>query len=231
MNQEESIKTCIVIPVFNEAAVIRDVLEGVKKYGWSQILVVDDASGDKTSEEAGKVSGVQVFRHKVNRGKGAATKTGIEAAKLLNAAVIVTMDGDGQHDPGDIEKLARPIFAGKYDVALGTRLKSHQGMPKRKVLANYIGNILTWLLYGIWVTDSQSGMRAYSIHAASMIRTKADRYEYESEVLREIHDQKLSYVEVPIKAIYTSYSMGKRHKQGFINGIRALYKMIWNMLS
>lgn len=226
---EENI--CVVLPAFNEEQVIGEVIEGIKKHGYRHIIVVDDASLDKTGETAALIAGVTVLTHKINRGKGAATKTGIEAAKLRSAAVIVTMDADGQHDPGDINRLVQPIRNGKCEVTLGTRLTNTAGMPARKILANQIGNLITWLLYGLWVTDSQSGMRAYSKKAAELIETKADRYEYESEVIREIKNKKLRFLEVPIRTIYTEYSMGKRQKQGLINGLRALYKMIWNMIS
>jgi glycosyltransferase involved in cell wall biosynthesis len=173
---------------------------------------------------------ITALRHKINRGKGAATKTGIEAAKLLGADIIVTMDGDGQHDPKDIEKLIDPILKKNCDVVLGSRLVNPKGMPKHKIVANHIGNFFTWYLFGLWVTDSQSGFRAYSRHAAEVINTKADRYEYDSEVIREIYVYKLKFTEIPIAVRYTEYSMGKFQKQGFANGIVTLYKMFWKLI-
>jgi glycosyltransferase involved in cell wall biosynthesis len=227
-NQNES-KIFIVIPAFNEESVIQDVIKEVQDVGYNNIIVVDDGSNDNTYGKA-KTLGAIVFRHKINRGKGAATKTGIEAAKLLEADIIVTMDGDGQHDPKDIEKLVEPIIQNNCDVVLGTRFQNPKGMPWYKIIANKIGNFFTWYLFGLWVTDSQSGFRAYSKHAAKVIDTKADRYDYDSEVIREIYIYKLKYKEVPITVRYTEYSIGKLEKQNLSNGFKTLYKMIFKLI-
>lgn len=220
----------IVVPAYNEAAVIADVIREVQAAGDYKIIVVDDGSLDDTFVKARSLPGVVALRHKINRGKGAATKTGIVAANKLGADIIVTVDGDGQHDPGDIEALIEPIRAGECDVVLGTRPRMKGEMPLIKIIANKIGNIVTWLLYGIHVSDSQSGFRAYSHFAATIIDTKADKYEYDSKVIREINNNRLRFTEVPIKVRYTEYSMGKPQKQGFINGIKTLVRMIWGML-
>lgn len=219
----------IVIPAFNESRVVLDVIDEIKQCGFNNIILVDDGSQDDTFEKAQK-AGVIALKHKINRGKGAATKTGIEAAKLLGADIIVTMDGDGQHDANDIQKLIKPILSGKKDVVLGTRLKDPRGMPFYKRIQNYIANIFTWYLFGLWVTDSQSGFRAYSKKAADLINTKYDRYEYDSEVIREIFVYKLKFEEVAIKVSYTEYSTTKAQKQDFTNGLKTLYKMFLKII-
>lgn len=221
----------IVLPAYNEEKIIREVLREIQSAGYKKIIIVDDGSKDQTYEKAKEVPGVIALRHKLNRGKGAATKTGIEAAKLLGAGIIVTMDSDGQHNPSDIARLIEPIKNNHCDVVLGTRLKNPEGMPWYKILANHVGNAITWYFYGLWVSDSQSGFRAYSRHASELINTKTDRYEYDSEVIREIYLYKLKYREVPIEVRYTEYSMGKIQKQGFINGLKTFYKIIWNIIS
>lgn len=221
----------IILPAYNEEKVIRDTLEEIRSAGHTNIILVDDGSRDQTYEKARTVPGVVALRHRLNRGKGAATKTGIEAAKLLGAGIIVTMDSDGQHNPTDIARLVEPIQKNHCDVVLGTRLKDPRGMPWYKVLANWVGNAITWYFYGLWVSDSQSGFRAYSRHASELINTKTDRYEYDSEVIREIYLYRLKYQEVPIEVRYTEYSMGKIQKQGFINGLKTFYKIVWNLIS
>ena len=220
----------VVIPAFNEAQVIADVIREVQSAGDYNIIVVDDGSKDNTCQTAASCPGVVALCHKINRGKGAATKTGIVAANKLGADIVVTIDGDGQHDPLDIEELIRPIIDGECEVVLGVRRKKKGEMPFLKIIANKIGNTVTWFFYGIHVSDSQSGFRAYSRYAAGIIDTKADKYEYDSKVIREINNNRLSYKEVPIKVRYTEYSMGKTQKQGFVNGIRTLVRMIWDML-
>lgn len=219
----------IVIPAYNESAIIGDVIHEIRHAGYSNIIVVDDGSKDDTEKQA-RQTGVITLRQKLNRGKGAATKTGIEAAKLLGADIVITLDGDGQHDPNDIPALIRPILRNHSDVVLGSRLIDPKGMPKYKILHNKISNLLVWYFYGLYVTDSQSGFRAYSRHAAEVINTSTDRYEYDSEVIREIYRYKLRYTEVPIAVRYTDYSMGKLHKQNLWNGIKTLYRMIWRII-
>ncbi len=231
MTEKEQKKVFIAIPAFNEESVIQAVIKEIQKAGYENIIVVDDGSSDHTQAKAAELIGKLALKHKLNRGKGAATKTAIEAAKLLGADIIVTVDGDGQHDPADIAKLIEPIANNACDVVLGTRLLKPKGMPIWKIAANHFGNFCTWYLFGLWVTDSQSGFRAYSRHAAEVINTKADRYEYDSEVIREIYVYKLKFKEVPIAVRYTEYSMGKIHKQGLLNGLKTLYKMIWNLIS
>ena len=218
-------KTFIVIPCYNEASVIAEVIAGVRQAGYENIIVVDDGSADDTYSQAKTLPGVIALKHFINRGKGATVKTGIEAAKSLGAGIVVTIDGDGQHNPEEISEMIDLIAKG-YDVVLGTRLKNPKGMPGYKIACNWIGNFFTWIIYGLWVTDSQSGFRAYSKKAINTIETKTDRYEYDSEVIREIYRHKLRYIEIPIEVRYTEYSMGKQNKQGLKNGLKTLVKMI-----
>lgn len=220
----------VVIPIYNEAQIIGQVLEEVRRHGEYILIVVDDGSSDESYVYA-SANGALTLRHKINRGKGAAIKTGIMAANLLKADIVVTMDGDGQHNPADIQVLIDPIINDKIDVVLGSRLLNREEMPKIKVIANFIGNVFTWLLYGIMVSDSQSGYRAYSKYAALIIDTKADKYEYDSKVIREIKNYRLQFTEVPVHTRYTEYSKNKKYKQGFINGIVTLFRMIWKMIA
>lgn len=224
-------KIFIVIPAFNEETVIESVLREIQSHHYFNIIVVDDGSSDKTAEKSASLRGVTALRHKINRGKGAATKTGIEAAKILGADVIVTMDGDGQHDPSDIKNLIEPILKNQADVSLGTRLLDPIGMPWYKIIHNKIGNFVTWYLFGLLVTDSQSGFRAYSKKASEKINTLGDRYEYESEVIREIYIHKLPFKEIPVKVRYTEYSMGKIQKQNIFDGLKTVWKMVWKLLT
>jgi glycosyltransferase involved in cell wall biosynthesis len=224
--KETSSHLWIVLPAYNEGKVIRESLREIQDAGYAHIIVVDDGSADDTYEKAKSVPGTIALRHKINRGKGAATKTGIEAAKLLGADIVVTMDSDGQHNPEDIRNLVRPILEKHCEVVLGSRLLDPEGMPGYKIWHNKIANFITWYLYGLWVSDSQSGFRAYSRHAVEVIDTKTDRYEYDSEVIREIYTYELAYQEVPIEVRYTEYSMGKVQKQSLINGVKTFLKML-----
>ncbi len=217
-------KIYLVIPVYNEAAVLKETIQEIQKCGYKNIIVVDDGSADDSYQVA-KLAGAIALKLAINRGKGAAIKTGIEAAKILGADLVVTLDGDGQHNPQNIAKMVKLINQG-YDVVLGSRLKNPQGMPWYKIIHNQIGNFFTFLLYGLWVSDSQSGFRAYSRKAIDLIDTQTDRYEYDSEVIKEINRHSLKYLEIPIEVRYTEYSMSKKHKQNLANGVKTLIKMI-----
>ncbi len=220
----------IVIPAYNEATVLGKVIDNIKKEGFSDIIVVDDGSYDATLAIA-ETHGALAVRHRLNRGKGAATKTGIEAALARGAKIIVTMDADDQHNPAEIKQLIEPIADGACDVTLGTRQFSKEHMPTYKILHNTVANLVTAMYAKIRVQDSQSGFRAYSREACLLLDTKTDSYEYESEIIRLIAIHRLSFREIPISVAYTPYSIGKLHKQNISNGIRTVYKMIWNALS
>jgi len=214
----------IVTPVLNEGPVIGQVVSEVRRAGYKNIIVVDDGSTDDTAISL-RGQNVIYLRHAINRGKGAATKTGFEAAKMKGADIAVTIDGDGQHYVSDIKKLIAPIEKEGYDVVLGSRSFDSGEVPPHKVVANMLGNFFVWVFYGLMVKDSQSGLRAYSKRALSLIDTKTDRYEYDGEVIREIRRNRLKYKEIPISVKYTEHSKGKKNKQGFINGIKTLIKM------
>ncbi|MGI6484211.1 MAG: glycosyltransferase family 2 protein [Candidatus Dojkabacteria bacterium] len=223
--------TYIVLPAYNEGKVIKKTIEGIKKEGFDNIIVVDDGCKDNTSKEA-LSTGVIVVKHPINRGKGAATQTGIDAAKLLNADIIVTMDSDGQHNPKDIQKLIEPIQKGTTDVVIGSRfLEKSNDIPKTRILMNKVGNLITLLFFGAMSSDSQSGFRAYSNKAANSVYSYMDRYEFESEMLGHIKAAKLKIKEVPIKVIYTEHSLNKYKgdtvpAQNFLNGIKMVIRLI-----
>jgi glycosyltransferase involved in cell wall biosynthesis len=215
----------ILIAAYLEGPSIHSVISEIYMKGYDKVIVVDDGSTDNTYSELLRTNGVLVTKHIINRGKGAAIRTGMEIAKDLNAEVVVTMDADGQHNPKNIGALVKKVLDG-FDVALGTRTKDLENMPPIKRVANLIGNISSMIIFGISVSDSQCGFRAYSRKAVEKIRTTADRYGYDPEVLKEIKRHKLTYAEVPVDAIYTKHSQTKAERQTFLNGLRTLGKMI-----
>jgi len=221
---------CIVIPAYNEEAVIGEVVKGIINCGYKDIIVIDDGSTDHTYDNA-RNAGATAYRHKINRGKGAAVKTGLIASKITKAQVVVTMDGDGQHDPLDINKVIEPIVSGNIDVVLGTRMFIFKDISFHKVLANKMANFLTRVLTGMWVSDSQSGFRAFDVKALDVLHDVGDKYEYDSEIIRQIARNGLKCKEVPIRVYYTEYSLNKKHKQGIVNGVKTVYRLVWNIIS
>ncbi len=224
-------KLAIIVPAFNEASVIESVLKSLpqKIIGISKIktVVVNDGSSDQTYQKAQNAN-ILVLNHILNRGAGAATRTGIDFAKSSQADVIVTFDADGQHNPTDIEKLVRPIIENKADLVIGSRLKKRQKMPVDRFILNWLGNIITFFLFGAFSTDTQSGLRAFSKNAASLIDFKSDRMEFSSEIIQEAKRHKLKIVEVPTDAIYTKYSRSKGQKN--INALPVLIRTLVKFL-
>ena len=212
----------VVIPAYNEGQNIGWVIQNAKKYT-RNIIVIDDGSQDETFKIALK-NGAKVYHHLFNRGLGGALGTGIKAALLNKAEIIVTLDADGQHDPKEIPKLIKPIVEGKADVVIGSRFLVRQSMPLFRKMGNPFFNLVTFLLFGVWSTDSQSGLRAFNRKAAENLETFAGGMEVSSEIIKEIKSHKLRLKEVPIKAIYTAYSLSKG--QGLSTGLRTLMKLL-----
>ncbi len=220
-------KIYIVIPSFNEAEMLPTTIKSLQQEGYHNIIVVDDGSSDNT-KNALKNKNVIFLHHSINRGQGAAVKTGMEAAKLLHADIVVTFDADGQHDPKDIERLLNKLNKG-YDVILGYRNLSRKTMPVFNIWANYMANLITQLFYGIQIKDSQCGLRVYGKKAMACIDTQGDRYEFYSEVIREIVKNNLRFAEEPVNVYYTKYATSKRERQNIKNALKTVYRMFLSL--
>jgi len=219
-------KIFIVIAAYNEEKRIGKVLSDLKKKRYKNIVVVDDGSSDNTYEVAKKKK-VHVLRHLINRGQGAALKTGIDFALEKKADIIVTYDADGQFLAKDIKEVVKPIKKGIVDVTLGSRfLGNVVNIPTLKKVALKIGIFVVHILYKIDVTDSQCGFRAFSNDAAKKIEINADRMEHAGQILHEIMINKLKYKEIPITVIYDNYSLkkGQSWKNSIKLGIKMLFK-------
>jgi len=219
-------KLVAIMPAFNEEKAIKEVILKLKNYV-DQVIVVDDGSEDNTSQVAIE-SGATVYRHAINRGLGGALGTGIKAALLNGADVMITVDADGQHDPEEIHKMANPIINGGADVVIGSRFLVRQPMPLFRRMGIPFFNIVALLLHGIRSTDSLSGMRAFSRMAAQKIEIRTNGMEASLEILKEVQDNRLRLKEVPIKAIYTDYSSSKGLK--FLPGLKFLIKIFTSKL-
>jgi glycosyltransferase involved in cell wall biosynthesis len=217
-------KLIAIVPAYNEEKTVGSVITDVRKFV-DEVIVIDDGSIDATGERA-KAAGATVFRHTLNRGLGAALGTGMVAALRAGADLAITFDADGQHKGSDIPRLVKAID--HYDVAIGARTEGRDAMPLHRKVANWIGNVSTWLLFGIWTNDSQSGLRLMTRHAMECMHLwefQFDNMEVSSAILAEIQRNQLRLVEVPIEPIYTEYSLSKG--QSFTEGIRTILRLIW----
>lgn len=212
-------KIACVLPAYNEEPRIGGVIKGIIKEKYiDQIIVVDDCSDDNTYGLVKKMSRnrkIRVYRHIINRGAGAATYTGIQAAIKAGAGIIVTIDSDGQHRPEDIKRLVAPIERNEADVVIGSRfLDPEREMPLKKSFGNRFLNMMTMLLFGMKSTDTQSGFKAFSRDAAERINVTINDYGFCSEIIGEISRNKLRMKEIPIKSIYLNNKQGTRVRDG-----------------
>ncbi len=206
-------KTVVIIPAYNEQQTISDVVRRARQYA-EEVIVIDDGSSDDTAFKASS-AGAKVFRHVINRGQGAALRTGIRAALESSADVIITFDADLQQDVSEIPALVAPIVAGLAEVSLGSRfIGSAISMPAGRKFFLRLAIIFTKLTTGLKVTDTHNGFRAFSRRAASSIKITQDRFAHASEVLSEIARLNLSYREVPVTVRYSAYSLGKGQRIG-----------------
>jgi UDP-N-acetylglucosamine---dolichyl-phosphate N-acetylglucosaminyltransferase len=214
-------KLAVIIPAYNEEKYISYVIQGAKKHT-DNIIVIDDGSKDNTFKIA-QENGAKVYRHLVNRGLGGALGTGIKAALLSGADIIITLDADGQHSPNEIPKIIEPIIKNEADMVIGSRFLTRQKMPFFRRWGNYFFNLITFFLFGLWSSDSQSGFRAFNRKAVQSLEVQTNGMEISSEILKEIKINNFKIKEVPIKSIYTDYSLSKG--QGLGLGFKTLIKL------
>jgi glycosyltransferase involved in cell wall biosynthesis len=195
-----TMKICAIIPAFNEASAIGDVVKGVKRFGVDAI-VVDDGSSDETHIVAGR-AGAHVIRNRRRNGKGLSLKIGLDYALDSGYELFFTMDGDGQHDPEDI-----PCFMGKIkklgcSVVIGNRMSQPKGMPFIRVITNRFMSFLISVLSRQRVLDTQCGYRLFTREAISGMEIRSHKFEIESEMLIKIARKGFRIDSVPVKSIY-----------------------------
>ena len=216
-------RTAAIIPAWNEERAIAGVVHETLKYV-DTVIVVDDGSTDRTVACA-RTAGAVIVSHALNSGPGAATMTGICAARLLNIDAVVTIDADGQHNPNDIPRLLEPIERDEADVVIGTRFRGPKNViPIVRRIFNGIGNIFTYIVTGKYVSDSQSGLKALGPRAVQRMNLHLSGYEFCSEIIREVVQHRWRVTEVPIKVVYSEYTMAKG--QSFSRGVITACKML-----
>ena len=214
-------KITAILPAYNEEVSIGSVVLNTKKYVGS-IIVVDDGSTDNTVEIA-ELAGAQVIRHSSNKGKGAALKTGFEAAK--SSEIIITMDSDAQHDPKEIPKLIAPIINGEADIVNGSRYinGNKKDTPSYRRVGQTVLDRATNLGSGLDITDSQSGFRAFARHAIPAFRFSSVDFGIESEMLTDAANAGLRIKEVEINV---RYDVDGSTKNPLTHGIGVLMRVL-----
>ncbi len=191
---------CVVVPAYMEQRKINDVVRRIGKYS-SHVIVVDDGSTDRTSEEASE-AGAVVLRHERNMGKGAALNSGFTYARFNDFHCLITMDADGQHDPADIPRFIEAHRRTGIPVLVGNRMAVPEKMP---FLRRWTNRLMSWYLsrkMRQYVPDTQCGFRLYRCDVIPFIATEAERYAAESEILLHVASRGIRIDSVPIDAIY-----------------------------
>ena len=216
----------IVVPAYNEAGTIEAVVERLRELPFElQIIVVDDCSTDDTAAIAGRLADVELVRHEVNRGKGAALRSGFAQTR---GRIVVIQDADLEYDPVDIPDLVAPIRSGVADAVFGSRLIG--GRPQRAHLFwHKVGNralsLLTNVLYNTTLSDMETGYKAFTLEVLRSIEPLYESdFRIEPELTAKICRGGFRIYEVPIAYYGRSYEEGK--KITWRDGFPAVYALV-----
>ncbi len=213
----------VIIPAKNEVNYIATLLLKLKETGFRHLIVVNDSSTDETKAKAESVEGVIVLDHIINLGPGAATQTGIAYAVSKNAHYIATIDADMQHDPTDLLSLLSALEQEKADLVIGSRFKQQNDIPTSRVFFNKVGNLISYFFTGVYLSDSQSGLKVISGNLAKTMNLNYDGFEFCMEIIKHAHSKKSTIIERPISVLYTTETLKKG--QGLISGINMLTRL------
>ncbi len=198
--------SCVIIPAYQEGHEIARTVRGALKHA-KEVLVVDDGSTDKTGEQA-RAAGASVVRHPENLGKGCALLSGLQYAAGKGYPVAITIDGDGQHDPGEIPKLLDALERGA-DIVVGCRMNNPDGMPLERLLTNRFMSAVLSLLARRRIRDTQSGFKAMRVDRVRRLKFHTRRFDWESELIIKAARGGLRMREVDIKSIYGNHHRSK----------------------
>ena len=196
----------VVIPVYNEGASVTELVERVKAVPVEkEIIAVDDHSSDNTLSVLKRIDGIQVLSHPVNRGKGAAVRTGLARA---SGDVVVIQDADLEYSPDDYPAMLGPFADPRVDAVYGSRFRGEGSFLLLSKLANYFLTFLTNALFGGRVTDMETCYKLIRRPLFQSLRLSADRFEIEPEITAKLLRRHCRIAEVPIQ--YNARRAGKK---------------------
>ncbi len=227
----EPLHVAVLIPSLEPDGRLLPYVRQLLDKGFSRVVVVDDGSGPDYQPifaELDTLPCCHVLHHDKNRGKGDALKTGFAYIKeeCPGCPGVVTADSDGQHTVKDVWALAKLLAEGEDGLLLGTRDFSLSHVPAKSRAGNRITSFIFWLLYGRWLKDTQTGLRAFSArHLSFMLRVEGHRFEYEMNMLIACARDNLPMKPVPIETVYENENKGT-HFDPFRDSLR-IYRVIF----
>ncbi len=226
MKNSTDVRTLVVIPCYNEEATIGSVVLKAKGHV-DKVLVIDDGSKDDTAKIA-KQAGAAVIIHKINKGKGVALKTGFKYAIVNNYDYVVTIDGDGQHNPSEIPTVLGDLMNNGHDITIGVRSGSATEMPNWRKVGKRVLDYTTSFGNGGFVTDSQCGFRAFNRRALEGLTPKlnGNAFSVESEQLIKAHGIGLGVTSKHISCRYKNLE-NTSTKNPTTHGFSVLSYVIW----
>jgi glycosyltransferase involved in cell wall biosynthesis len=219
-------KVSVVIPVYNEERTIREIVERVQAVPIEkEIIVVDDCSTDGTRRELDKMAQegmIRLFKHRVNRGKGAACRTGISK---IQGDVVIIQDADLEYDPADYPMLLDPIRKGRSKVVYGSRfLGPHKAMYFWHAVGNKTFTLITNVLFDTTLTDMETCYKVFTADIARKLRLKSDRWGFDPEITAKMLRMGHRIYEVPIS--YTGREFWEGKKISWKDGFTIIYVLV-----
>lgn len=226
----QGMRICIILPAYNEAGSIGNVIEEIKKnvsLKDTEIVVIDDGSSDKTALVA-KARGATIIKNQRNEGKGASLIKGFKYALNNGFDGVITMDADGQHAPSEIQNFIKLPLSSKSGIFIGNRMNKRRNMPLVRVWTN---KIMSWLISKVSqqkIPDTQCGFRFIRKEVLKKINFATSKYETESELLIKAARLGFTIESVLIKSIYTRGSSSINPIVDTFRFIRFILREIWN---
>jgi len=214
----------VIVPLYNEEAVIADVVHDLLKH-FSTVVCIDDGSSDSSADLA-RAAGATVIHHPYNLGQGAALQTGIVYARSLPTTnYVVTFDADGQHRVPDVVAMLALAREKNLAIVFGSRFldrRTKPGFAKKTVLK--VAVFITRLVTGLKLTDAHNGLRVIRRDALDHVNLIQDRMSHATEIVQQLAKTKMRWREYPVEVLYTEYS--KKKGQSLLNSINILFDLI-----